>query len=266
MPDSRPALAALGLWLGLLAAATGPQAATISLRADPWCPYNCRPDAERPGYLIELARAVFEPLGHRIDYRTLGWKRTIEAVRRGEVDGLAGAGVEDAPDLVFPDEPAGVAEPVIAVRRGEAFTFTGPASLEGRVIGAILGYEFGGPVEDHLRRHARDGRRVQWVSGTDGAVQNLRKLLAGRIDGALDDRAVIDHYARELGIGERLELVGLGVRQPIGLAFSPRRPEAEAHARAFAEGVRRLRASGELAAILARYGLADWRAEPGSGR
>ncbi len=264
MPNLARATAALGLLVGLIAG-TAAHAATISLRADPWCPYNCRPEAERPGYLIELARAVFEALGHRIDYRTLGWKRTIEAVRRGEVDGLVGAGVEDAPDLVFPDEPAGVAVPVIAVRRGEAFAFTGPDSLEGRVIGAILGYEFGGPVEDHLRRHARDPRRVQWVSGTDGAVQNLRKLLAGRIDGALDDRAVLAHYARELGLGDAVEFVELGVRQPIGLAFSPRRPEAAGYAQAFAEGIRRLRASGELARILARYGLVDWRAEPGAG-
>lgn len=230
-------------------------AGTITLRADPWCPYNCRPDSDRPGYLIELARAVFEPLGYRIDYRTMGWRRTIEAVRAGEIDGAVGAGFEDAPDLLFADEPAGIAIPVIAVRRGEGFTFTGPDSLGDRVIGAILGYEFGGPLEPWLRRHARDPSRIQWVSGVDGAVQNLKKLLAGRVDGVLDDRAVIAHYAAASGVRERIELVELGVQQPIGIAFTAAKPEGRFYAQVFGDGLRRLRASGELAEILNRYGL-----------
>lgn len=232
-------------------------ASTITLRADPWCPYNCRPEDERPGYLIELARAVFEPLGHEVEYRTLGWKRAIEAVRKGDAHGLVGAAVDDAPDLIFPEVAAAVAVPVIAVRRGEGFPFAGPESLEGRVLGAILGYEFGGPVGDYLAAHGRDPRRVQWVSGVDGALQNLRKLLAGRIDGVYDDRWVIEHYARRLGERERIEYVALGVRQELGIGFSPAREESRALARAFAEGVRRLRTSGELARLLARYGLEE---------
>lgn len=257
----RPALALAVLLLALAAGAA--RAATVTLRADPWCPFNCAPEDERPGYLIELARAILEPLGHRVDYRILGWKRTIEAVRKGEVLGAVGAAVEDAPDLLFPEVPAAVSVPVIAVRRGEGFAFEGPASLEGRVLGATLGYEFGGPVGAYVARHARDPRRVQFVSGVEGAAQNLKKLLAGRIDGVYDDRWVIIHTAGRLGIGERLELVDLGVRQPIGIGFSPAREESAALARALAEGILRLAASGELARIAARYGLeASAVAEP----
>lgn len=259
MSPRAASVAAAVLFLALPFGASPAGSATIELRADPWCPFNCRPEAERPGYLIELARAVFEPLGHRVDYRLMGWRRAIEAVREGQIDGVVGAGVEDAPDLVFPDEPAGFAVPVLAVRRGEAFDPTDGGSLASRTIGAVLGYGFGSQLETHLQRHADDPRLVQWVSGTDAAVQNLRKLLAGRIDGAFDDRSVLLHYARELGGVERIELLELGDRQSIGLAFSPRRPESVGYARAFAEGVRHLRANGELARILARYGLADWR-------
>lgn len=251
-----PLLFVVVLLSTLLGTDGGPLAATtITLRADPWCPYNCRPEDERPGYLIELARAVFEPLGYEVEYRTLGWKRAIEAVRRGEALGLVGAAVEDAPDLIFPEVPAAVAVPVIAVRKGEGFVFEGPASLEGRVLGAILGYEFGGAIGAYLAMHGRDPRRVQWVSGVDGALQNLRKLLAGRIDGAYDDRWVIDHYARRLGQRDRIELVDLGMRQELGIGFSPVRGESRDLARAFADGLRRLRANGELDRLLTRYGL-----------
>ena len=52
----------------------GPGAAadTISIRGDMWCPVNCDPKAERPGYMIEIAREVFEPKGHKIDYQKRG--------------------------------------------------------------------------------------------------------------------------------------------------------------------------------------------------
>ena len=31
---------------------------TVTLRADEWYPYNGDPDAERPGYMIELAQTI----------------------------------------------------------------------------------------------------------------------------------------------------------------------------------------------------------------
>lgn len=263
----RPALLVPALALLLLAGLAGSsvRAATITLRADPWCPFNCRPDSDRPGFLIEVARAVFEPLGHRIDYRTMGWRRTIEAVRRGEVLGAVGAAVDDAPDLIFAEEPAAFAVPALALRRGERLASAGPEALEGRVVGAILGYELGTPIDRYLARHARDPRRVQWVSGVDGAAQNLRKLLAGRIDAAYDDASVLAYTARGLGLAERIETLGLGVRQAVGIGFSPARGESRLLARQLAEGLRRLRASGELAALEARYGLAAGAPEPAPG-
>jgi len=29
---------------------------TITIRADVWCPYNCEPDSEKPGYMIEIVQ------------------------------------------------------------------------------------------------------------------------------------------------------------------------------------------------------------------
>jgi polar amino acid transport system substrate-binding protein len=49
-----------------------------------------------------------------------------------------------------------------------------------------------------------------------------------------------------------------GDPNPLYIAFSPSDPRSPAYAALLSEGVVRLRASGRLAAILARYGLADW--------
>ena len=46
------------------------------------------------------------------------------------------------------------------------------------------------------------------------------------------------------------------------VAFGPREPHAEEHARMLSEGMRKMRESGELARILARYGLKPDAAPP----
>ena len=42
-------------------------AETISVRADVWMPYNGEPGAEKPGYGIEILKAVFGPQNIEID-------------------------------------------------------------------------------------------------------------------------------------------------------------------------------------------------------
>ncbi len=252
---ARLLLSALGLVVVLLGAAAPAGGRTVTLRADPWCPFNCHPEDPEPGFLIELARAVLAPHGYRVDYALSGWKRTLEAVRRGEISGAVGAGVEDAPDFLFPSEPMARARWVLAVRRGESFAWTGVADLEGRVVGAVVGYGNGTAVDDYLARHARDPRRVQLVSGLDAAARNLEKLLARRIDLVYDDRAVLTFAARRRGLEDRIEFVSLGATQVVGIGFSPARAESRELVRILDEGIRRLRASGELARLEARYGL-----------
>ena len=44
--------------------------AVVRLCADQWMPYNGDPSATKPGYVVELARAIFEPKG-MTSYSTL---------------------------------------------------------------------------------------------------------------------------------------------------------------------------------------------------
>lgn len=43
----------------------------ITLVADEWCPYNCTPDTDHPGFMIEIAQYAFEHAGHTIVYTTI---------------------------------------------------------------------------------------------------------------------------------------------------------------------------------------------------
>ncbi|WP_157729877.1 transporter substrate-binding domain-containing protein [Bacterioplanes sanyensis] len=83
-------------------------AQTLSIRSDTWYPMNGDPQADKPGFMIEIAKAIFEPQGITIDYRLMPWERALSEVRAGRIDCVVGAYVEDAPDFVFPEQPWGL--------------------------------------------------------------------------------------------------------------------------------------------------------------
>ncbi|MGK5093936.1 hypothetical protein WDW89_18225 [Deltaproteobacteria bacterium TL4] len=58
----------------------------LSVRADFWPPFNGDPKASRPGYMIEVLKAIFEPQGYVVDYQILSWDQALESVRKGEFD------------------------------------------------------------------------------------------------------------------------------------------------------------------------------------
>jgi polar amino acid transport system substrate-binding protein len=238
-------LAVVAAITALASSAAPARAETITLRGDEWCPYNCVPGSERPGYAV--------------DYQTLGWARSVADARAGLYAAVIGAIPADAPDFVFPREPIGGSAPGYAVRTGTAFRYEGPSSFAGLVLGAISGYGYDGELGAYVEAHKDDRARVQLASGDDALAQNLKKLAAGRVDVLVDDANVLRGTIAELGLGDRVVVADEGEPVLIYIAFSPAVPGAEERAATLSEGVARMRASGRLAAILARYGLRDWR-------
>lgn len=257
-----PRPAAPALLLAALLALGAPGAAfadTIRLRADEWCPYNCAPGSEMPGYGVEVMREVFAQAGHTVDYGLLTWSRSIEDARGGRHDAIIGAIPAEAPGFVFPEEPIGASGEGYAVRRGTDFRYTGPGSLAGKVLGSVSGYAYGGDIGAYVEAHKGDRSKVQLTSGDDALAQSLKKLVAGRLDVVIDDANVLAHVIADLGLCERVVIADKGTPAKIYVAFSPACPKAKEYAALLSEGVARLRSSGRLAEILSRYDVRDWR-------
>jgi polar amino acid transport system substrate-binding protein len=252
----RAALRRLLLSLGLLL--VGPVSAdTISLRADEWYPFNGQPGGERPGFMIEIAREVLGKAGHSIDYALMPWERALDSVRKGEHDCVVGASPGDAPDFVFPEEPMGMDASVFFVKKGNPWRYSGVESLPSIRLGVIAGYAYGDVLDAYIER---GGAAVQPVSGAAALEQNLRKLQAGRLDAVVESAAVLAGKAHELGLDGAFEPAGSPDEpEPVYVACSPAKPAAREYARLLTEGMRALRASGALATILSRYGVADWK-------
>lgn len=246
--------------IGFVVAALSPpgaQAATISLRADEWCPYNCASDSDRPGYMIEIARVVFEEAGHVVDYQTLNWSRSLAETRKGRFSGVIGATRDEVPDFVF--GPAlGFSNDSFAVRPGTVIDTRRDDPFDGLTLGAIRGYDYYKPVNDFIEAHGDDRAFVQFTFGDDALEQNLRKLVDDRVDFVIDDGNVLRRTIHDLGFAANLLVIETDEPEEVHIAFSPEDPNAEAYAAILRAGVEQLRRSGKLDDILARYGLRDW--------
>lgn len=232
----------------------------IVLAADQWCPINCIPDSDRPGFMIEIAQEIFSEAGYRVDYQLMPWSRAIVSGREGNVDGIVGAYVGDAPDFIFPEEEQGrIAPSALFTLAASDWTYTGPESLEAIQLGTILDYDYGKEINRYVAAHAQS-YRVQVMTGNSPLEKNIEKLLMGRIDVVVEAEPVFRYKAREMKVEDMVRYAGaVSPRDDAYIAFSPSIPEAHHYARLLSQGMENLRASGELQEIMARYGLEDWQ-------
>jgi polar amino acid transport system substrate-binding protein len=96
------------------------------------------------------------------------------------------------------------------------------------------------------------------VSGATGLMQNIKKLLAGRIDALIEDRAVFQNYLYQADIPDQFAEAGVAFEEDVYIAFSPSHPHATEYAGILSAAIVELRASGKLDRILKKYGLQDW--------
>ena len=244
-------LAALTFAIGAMSA----NAATIELRADAWCPFNCEPGSEQPGFMVEIAQEALALYGHKVNYETMNWARSLEYARNGRIDGVIGTDDGESPDFIF-GTPIGTYREAAAFRPGEGSSLDDAEGLIGLRVGGITGYEYSDFVAEYVEENADTGL-VQLLSGDTALEQNLRKLLAGRVDLVPDERSVLAYTLASMNIATEVEIVLAEQVEDLFIGFSPARESSTLYARQLSEGIAQLQASGRIAEIMSRYGLAN---------
>lgn len=263
---AKPLLAA-----GLLTIFMGTaQAETIVLVADTWCPYNCDPDSQYPGFMVEIAQRVFSAAGHQVEYQVEPWNRAVLSVQSGRFQGLIGV----TPNILQRlEQPLQLPEQEQARIRAAYFTlaastwrYNGTQSLYAERLGLIAGYGYA-PIRDYIEAN-KDTPRVQYAHGEDALQTNLQKLLRGRISLVRSDELAFSYTAQQMGLADSFRDAG---GEPIEdansllyIAFAPAQvcPQCTEYAQTLSRGMSQLRQSGELEKILTRYGLHDWQQVP----
>lgn len=239
------------------------RADVISFRSDFWCPYVCNPDSETPGYMVEIARTVFEKHGHKVQVKLSNWVRAIKDTRSNRVQGLMGCSVVDAPDFIYPKKSLGIMKNAYFVPKNSTWTYKGRPSLQGMKIGVINGYTYGDSVDNLIRsRH----RSFIPFSGDRPLEQVIRMMQVGRLDGFIENPVVLQYTSGSAKITmENMKVAGWVENHDPALyiSFSPNNPKSQEYAEILTRGVEELRRSGELQRILQKYNLKDWEQPSG---
>ncbi len=236
---------------------------TITLVADEWCPYNCASDATSPGYMIEIARAVFEPLGYQVEYRVMSWERAMQEARKGKYSGIIGAMKDEAPDFIFPQQAQGLSTGILYVKADSNWQFTGIESLADISLGVIEGYAYGGALDEYIRKNSADTSRIQSISGDTSMAQNFEKLAMGRIDAYVEDMNVANKYFMDNSLESTFKVAGHAESPGVDddmvyIGFTPALENSRELAEALSLGMEHLRKTGKLEQILNKYNVKDW--------
>lgn len=251
-------LAVLTAFASLASLAT--QAESISIRADEWLPYNGPATLKPPGYMIELAQKIAAANGHTISYATMPWDDAVAAVRRGAHDCVVGALKSDAEGFAFPAASWGTSQNAFYTLDDSKWHFAGIASLESVRLAVIEGYSYSDELDAYIEKNKADPNRIVMVSSAGRAQMNVvSRLISKKADVMVEDINVARQTIGKLNLNGRVVMADL-TSEPddLFIACTPADPRGKQYAQMFSDGIVKLRKSGELATILAKYNLSDW--------
>ena len=229
----------------------------VVLGADVFCPYNCDtledPQSEFPGYMVELLNAIAEQQGIELSIVKRPASRIAMEMKEGTLHGTIS--VFSTQDVTAFGAKL---QPCFVTRKDNPWEFKGPESLLEICLGLVPDYGYAQWVMDHAQKYSKDETKIQWLRGEEPLVQNLKKIVAQRIDATRGDAGAILWAAKQHQLDTELKLVGCGdpsILRAIG--FAENFSEKQAYLERFNAGYETLKQSGRVQQLLDKYGLQE---------
>lgn len=229
-------------------------ASKIVLATDPWCPYICSADSDKPGFLIEVVKAALAESGYIVDFETINWARSIEQVRSGRIDGLVGTYKSDAPDFYYGQQHITLSEMCFFTQMDDDWRYNEPASLKSRTTLLVNGYSYGDKLDAYIAKNSKQGlRNMMFIAGKETMARRFQILQSSRANTLLEDKWVITEALKQQSEPLNLKIAGCLAAEKVYVGFSPNKATSPRLARALDKGIIELTKSGQLANIIANY-------------
>ena len=253
----------LKLALVVLLAVTSVQAVekerkSLVIAGDYWCPYNCNPESERQGFLVELARRALYIYGIDVEYRMMPWSQALEEVGSGKVDGIVGLSNPKGKKLASTEMPLDYSLSVAFTRVDTDWTYDGISSLRGRKIGIIMDYLVDESINQYIGSNYTTNPGMFVVEdGANAVIESIANLMDNEIDVYIEDERVVKYYTQETGLAKSIRNAGKVTKEklPIYIAFSANIPNIKKYIGYLEEGIASLKATGEYDELRAKYNM-----------
>jgi polar amino acid transport system substrate-binding protein len=253
------------LLVGLVVIGPSLKAETLKVALIDYPPFESDPakTGGRWGYMPEVIDEIFGKQGIEVQFEFVPWLRAVRETETGGFDALPLVNSGHSKVLILSKEKSAILKQFFYVKKGNPWRFTGVRSLESIVVGSVLGYDyttFSKDYQDYLKAHWDDPRRVVYTTGETASADLFRRILSGRVTTFNEDQTYFRYLMTQGDIGkeEDFEVGGTLGENSQFMGFSPARTTSAHYADLFDQGIRELRKSGRLKAILDSYGIADW--------
>lgn len=256
------------------------------------CPYSCASSSERSyseiehynnenqneranprteryfdgyGYVIDIAKAIFEPLRHQTTYKTMQKKEALRKTGNGRYEMFAIISKAEnqklgAKKLVLPAHSIGSGELGFFVRTDSAWQFSGISSLSNIILATEKNASYG-ELEKYVTANEDKENYLVFSTGKNATDANLLKLIHGQANAVFGDVAKIKFYIKNMGLDNQIIAAGTLPKRPedeLYIGFSPKYADTKTLISKFDKGLAQIRKSGQLNEILRKYGLNDW--------
>lgn len=221
----------------------------ITAVCDPWPPF-VDPDSPGQGISIEIVRAAFEVEGYDVKLEIMPWARAEEGVKIGQYDILPNVWYTDTRSeyLLYGDAYAANEVKFITLK-GDSFNYNGLESLKGKTVGVVRDYGYG----DEFSNSTLFTREE-----SDEFIQNIDKLIAKRIDLALEDQIVGSSVMnkKDPSLLDQVEFTKTGLgSNPLHIASGKSNPRSQEIIDAYNKGLETIKGNGVYDGIMAKYGI-----------
>ncbi len=234
------------------------RAEVITIVSDEWMPYTGYLQNSE-GYLIDIARAIFEKRGVTVISKSIPWARAVAETRDGKYTAIAGAYKTDAPDFLYPVDEQGIGVDVFFALKETKWGYDGIDSLNNITLGVVKDYSYGKAIDDYIFKNINDISKINILPGDNMLLPRTLKLLRQKRITAFIENKYVFYYTLKHNEIKDIKEVGTRGSDKLYIAFSPKNPRSKEYALILSEGMSEIRTSGELKKILDKYGLKDWK-------
>jgi polar amino acid transport system substrate-binding protein len=243
---------------GMLENATkSPMKKTLVVVGDYWCPYNCWPGTDYPGFMIEILQKALAPHGIAIDYRLMSWSKAVEEVTSDKIQAIVGISDPAARGLLHIAEPLAFSTLHAFTKKGINWKYDGTDSLIGKKIGLVMDYQLNEALSHYLGTYYYTTRPDMFVfeDGQEAVINNINHLIDGTIDVYIEDVRVVNYYLNRAKFENYIQDSGNvpSSKLPLYIAFSKNLPHAQEYIKYIDHAIKSMIESGEYESLKAKY-------------
>ena len=254
--------AMLILFIGMTSIATTASAIDLSIVGPEWAPINGKDTDPKPGYVIDLVKAILQPAGYTVTYKNVpSWQKAVQLTREGIYNCVSGAAKYETPDFIFPKESVGSITTMFYVKKGDAWRYNNDFNnLKTKRFGLVSDNNYGQELNNFLKQNT-DTVAVSMKNSDEAVQENIAELINGKLDVILETDIVIGYYLKKMNLLDKIEPAGALSVDDIYIACSPATDLTEISTKVsqlLTDGVRKMRSDGSLTNTLSPYGINDW--------